>query len=1208
MKYRFLFIFLSILPSLIFSQDVWKRINESSISLRSDDTRDIIPQKYVTFEFNAAHFLKQLESAPMEFSKISGRSQTTMELPMPDGSLVKFAVWEAPMMEKELAQRYPSIKSYKGYQIENKLVIARFGTGPNGFHASIKTPRGMAYIDPYSNRNQDDYISYYTADHLDNSLRDRVLCGTTEEFMLQSQRDRRGHSHRNPDGMMELRKYRLALGCTGEWGAIRVTKEKALADMVTFVERANIVFETELSLTAVLIAKNDELIFLDGETDPYTNPDQGLSILGQNTNILNGRVGGGSYEIGHVFSVCYDVGGVAGGNICTPGKGAGVTCHNSPSISNGIVLVFNHEVGHQMTAGHTFNHCGDTDQLSLGTAFEPGSGSTIMGYAGACGSDNLGIPRDDYYHVVTLEQILSFTNTAGSDAYECAEKIDINNHIPVINLPYKNGFSIPKSTPFFLQASAVDENGDIMTYNWDQFDNQTSSPLGSPTGNAPIFRSLSPTSSTSRYFPNVSRILNGQFTDKTELLPTYGRDLTFRFVVRDNNPMGTAAVWEEMNFKVAENAGPFKLTYPILDYKLKVGKELNVNWDVANTDKAPVNCKYVDIYMSYNNSLDFNSENLVLVSKSTPNDGQEVIIVPNKTNTRARIVVKATENIFMTTGLFNSRIDLPETPSFFMDIAETITASCLPEGVNYEFTTTGLAGLTENIRFEVISGLPIGAIATFSSNEIEPGESTELSIDLSGTTGTADYFIVVRSYVEGIDTIDRTLQLKITSTDLSNIELLTPENGISGLPPVQKYTWAKKDDATSYELEVASSPDFKPEHIVIKRTQTDNTYNSNVFLDKATIYYWRVRSSNACGYGDWSTISAFNTEALNCNVSKTGDIILNISTSGMPKVEAPLVVFSDGIISDINVKNIRGDHQRSGDLVAFLVAPSGKEVMLWSRKCGTNKGFNVGVDDQSNDYFQCPINTGKIYRPESPLNAFNGESMKGTWIMRIEDRASGEGGRFQGFDLELCANIVLNPPVLTRNEVLNIHPKDQRSIDRILLLSEDQNNTAEELKYTLVKAPVNGILSLNDIPMNAGSLFTQNNIDKFDLKYIHTADTEDDDSFSFTVSDGQGGWVTITDFIINVDAAIPSGTVDGLELNNVLIYPNPANDLVNIQMVDTKVSYTKCTLMDITGRALIYLPISNIITSLDIQHIQSGIYLIKLSDGKKAIYRKFIKR
>ena len=247
--------------------------------------------------------------------------------------------------------------------------------------------------------------------------------------------------------------------------------------------------------------------------------------------------------------------------------------------------------------------------------------------------------------------------------------------------------------------------------------------------------------------------------------------------------------------------------------------------------------------------------------------------------------------------------------------------------------------------------------------------------------------------------------------------------------------------------------------MVIKKNTELNNYNSVLFLEKATIYFWRVRAFNSCRNGLWSDINAFSTESLNCTVAKSGELSINISQSGTPKVEALLNVFSDGKISDLNVKNIKGDHQWSGDIVAFLTSPSGKEVLLWSRKCGSSKGFNLGIDDQSLDFFQCPINTGRIYRPESPLAAFNGENMKGNWTLRLEDKASGNGGRLQNFDLELCANVVLNPPFLTRNEVLKIHPKDTRIIDRIMLLSEDMNNTAPEIKYILVSVPVTANLT-----------------------------------------------------------------------------------------------------------------------------------------------------
>ena len=1206
-KKSVLFIF-AILPCLAFAQKVWTKVDESQISLRSNEYRDIIPERYTAFEFDNQSFQSLLTDAPNEAIMSAKGSTVTIDLPMPDGTTGSFVVWNAPVMQPALAAKYPGILSFKGYLASDRSVVARFGIGANGFHASILDHDGMVYVDPYSVGNTKNYISYYTKDHNDTSISDRPMCGSVDEAAHHLGISSDELESRSIGDKIELRTYRLALACTGEWGVKRGSVEAALAEMVTFIERANIVFETEVALRVILIDRNDELIFLDGVNDPFDNPSQGLDLVGKNTNILNGRIGSASYDIGHLFSVCFDVGGVAAGQICTSGgRGAGVTCHNGNSVSTGIVLVFNHEVGHQMTASHTFNRCGNTDQLALGTAFEPGSGSTIMAYPGACGSDNLGIPREAYYHGATLEQMLSFTNTETSDAYACATKVDINNHLPVISLDYTNGFYIPKSTPFFLKGSAEDIDGDNLTYTWEQFDNMSSNPLGQPVGNCPLFRSLKASVNPIRYFPNINDLFAGRFTNNTELMPTYGRGMTFRFITRDNNPLGNGAVWQDIKFNVAADAGPFKLTYPVLDYKFKVGQEIDVTWDVANTDIAPINCKNVDIYISFSGSLDFDSDNMVLVAASTPNDGSETIIIPNRLSTKVRVVVKASDNIFLTTGLFNSYIEEPETPNFFTDVDNSILELCLPEAANFTFNSAGFAGFEDKIYFEVVSGLPQGAVASFSKTDILPGETTTLNIDLLATMGTADYNVVVRSYAEGIDTIERTLQLKITGTDLSNIALMSPENGLNGVGPTQTYMWSPKIDAIMYHLEVATSPDFAPENTVISRQTTALFINSNTFLDKATIYYWRVRSSNDCRFGEWSEIYAFNTEALTCSVTSSGNLSVNISGSGMPTVEASVNVFVDGEISDVNLKNVRGDHAWVGDLAAYLVAPSGKEVLLWNRKCGSSKGFNIGLDDQSNQFFQCPINTGVIYRPESPLSAFNGESMKGAWTLRLEDRASGNGGKLTNFDLELCANIVLSPPLLTRNQTLQIHPKDKKEIDRTLLLVEDPNNVASELTYTLVESPFNGVLTLNDTPLLAGANFTQAQIDEFKLRYIHTADNEEEDHFRFNVSDGEGGWVSITQFTIEVDSAFPSSTKDDIFDNQILVYPNPTNEVLHIQTLSDML-YTKIELLDMAGRTIYSTAIDQEETSIDTQRLPSGMYLVKISNDIRAMYKKVVKR
>ncbi len=129
---------------------------------------------------------------------------------------------------------------------------------------------------------------------------------------------------------------------------------------------------------------------------------------------------------------------------------------------------------------------------------------------------------------------------------------------------------------------------------------------------------------------------------------------------------------------------------------------------------------------------------------------------------------------------------------------------------------------------------------------------------------------------------------------------MAPANGLSGVGPTQTYMWSPKTDAILYQLEVATSPDFAPEKIVISRQTSALTFNSNTFLEKATIYYWRVRSSNNCRFGEWSEVYAFNTEALSCSVTQSGSLTVNISGSGMPTVEASINVFADGSIFSLN--------------------------------------------------------------------------------------------------------------------------------------------------------------------------------------------------------------------------------------------------------------------------------------------------------------------
>ncbi len=1200
----FFFAFLFITTFSVSGQSFWAAIKVSDISSRSGEERSIVPDVYKTFRLDVEGLQTYLKTAPMESNLDRKKQDIILDIPWSDGSIQKFKVYESPVMDKGISARYPSIKSYKAYHITDKSKHMRFAVSESGFHAAMSALDGDKYIDPYSNLNTTDYIVYNVKDHRSDAFKGVDLCGVDDEIRPVKNSFM---PHLRFAGEVELRVYKVAMACTGEWGKKRITVAKCLADINVMMNRMNQIYEKEMAMRFMLIDDNDKLIFLDPDTDPYQNSDEGKKIVGVNTSKLNAIIPASSYDIGHVLSVCFDIGGVAqGGSACQSNKGNGVTCNNNFELSNIVTRVMAHEVGHQLSASHTWNICTSAaDQRAPNTAFEPGSGSTIMSYAGSCGSDNVAGDNDDYFHVGSLDQMYSKTSLGGN-AYDCADKVATGNRFPVITMPSKSHV-IPISTGFELNASATDEDGDALTYLWEQYDAGELVPLGSSSSNAPLFRSIRPNSSSTRFLPNADKILNGVMTEKTEVAPTNSRNLNFRFIVRDNNPAGSGVVWEDYRISSSSTAGPFSMIYPIIDEKFEVGQEVTVTWNVANTDLAPVNCKLVNIYASINGALRSNDPNMILLATNVPNDGSQVIYVPNKISNFVRIVVKAADNIFLTTSVLNSKIVAPTTPKVYFEPNVSYAKICQPENASFELTTFGLAGLIGDIELQVLSGLPTGAVATFSKTTLAPGEKSNLVIDIKNVVGSQTVDVVIRAIVAGVDTMDRILTINIVGGNLSNLSTIQPSNGQSGVSALPKYIWSKKADASAYKIEVSKSPDFAPANIVTKSELADSSLTSSVILNKASVYYWRVKAVNDCGEGVWSPIQAFITEALACKTYESGNQTINISGSGSPTVELVLNVPNEGSASDVNVKLVKGEHSRTGDLTVFLVAPSGKEVLLWNTKCGTNKNFNVGIDDQSPDFFQCPINTGNVYRPEYPLDVLNGEAIKGNWTLRVEDRKAGEGGKLQEMNLEICSNVVLDQPYLVKNDTLKIHPGNKSFITDALLLAADNNNTAAELIYTLVNAPSTGILTFNGIEIKAGARFSQLELNNSKLRYQASNASAGLDRFSFVVEDGQGGWISITDFNIKQDESFINAVSDVHLSTEIFVMPNPTYDELNIVLTGEAKKLTNFNLTDLAGRSLIVGKIISDQSILSLGFLNSGVYLLKLSDGRNVVTKKVVK-
>ena len=261
-----------------------------------------------------------------------------------------------------------------------------------------------------------------------------------------------------------------------------------------------------------------------------------------------------------------------------------------------------------------------------------------MGYAGIC-APNVQNNSDDYFHGYNLGEISTEILSTG---HQCEVLTPLNNAAPTI-VSTGGNISVPKSTPFVLTGNATDPNGDVLTYLWEQMDNEASTqpPVATATG-GPNFRSYDPTTNPSRYFPSLSLLAtNGPFT--WEVLPSVARVMDFRLTVKDNHAVGSCNAYTDVTVTTVATAGPFVLNYPsAAGISWVAGSSQTVTWNVASTTASPINCANVKLLLSIDGGLTYP----YVLSASTPNDGTQAITVPNVNTTTARVMVLSEAETF----------------------------------------------------------------------------------------------------------------------------------------------------------------------------------------------------------------------------------------------------------------------------------------------------------------------------------------------------------------------------------------------------------------------------------------------------------------------------------------------------------------------------------------------------------------------------------
>lgn len=827
-----------------YSQGVlWEKQSGKDIKQSDLLDRASVASEYQLFSLDLNLLKLKLKDAPLRESK---SSNLILQFPDAEGNLKNFRIFEAPVMEAGLAEKYPDLKSYAGQGIDNPSETIRFSVTVYGLHNMMFSDKGASYIDPYTKDNK----TYIVYNKTDLSAPKMFKCGVTD---APAKKQKSGGlttlSVPATDGIM--RHYRLAMACTIEYAAFHINaanmnggtlaqkKQAVLSAMIVTVTRVNSIYEKELAITLQLVANNDALIFVNSDT--FDNENYQNILLDQSQTVIDGIIGLNNYDIGHTVST-------GGGGVaqmyspCSNSKAMGITGLGSPVGDAYDIDFVAHEMGHQFGANHTFNNDCDGN-ISYDTAYETGSGSTIMAYAGVC-FPSVQDHSDAYFHRISIEEITDFIKNWGN----CSQNTPTGNAGPIANAGLD--YTIPKGTPFILKGTATDANDTTsLTYSWEQMDLQTSTqPPVANASNGPSFRSMLPKTTPDRYMPNLNAVIANNLAPTWEVISNVARSYNFAFTVRDNNVLGGQVAYDDMHINVSGVAGPFLVVTPNTNVSWQAGSTQTVTWNVAGTTANGVNAAFVDILLSSDGGLTYP----LTLATHVANDGSESITVPAAVGTTNRIMVRGNSNIFY--DISNTNFTITAAPvasaiavSIVGNASKTI---CKGNEAAYSLSYEALGGFTGTTTFSA-TGNPSGSTVVFSPSTVSATGNVTVTVLTTTAVAVGQYPIIVTA-TTGAETKTVTLNLKVLNT-VGSAHLVLPVNNATIVSNNVQFEWAPVPNATIYLLEISTDENFAT--LLIEGVSDTNGYTA-ALANNAT-YYWRVLAANDGCSGSYSEAFKF---------------------------------------------------------------------------------------------------------------------------------------------------------------------------------------------------------------------------------------------------------------------------------------------------------------------------------------------------------------